>query len=193
MLHRSKRMVLDSIGVGLIGSTTDVFELALQHCQVRHRGETKITLLRFLIWYEAIRQIKAMAWPYTNRSRKLLQQLCADRWNGWKKITGYYLNFIIELENGQEFCVWWPFPPYFSLTYDLERVIPALKSLYAMIQSVAAKCIKKCLCENTVFIFLCHFSFSTCMRPMTSALCMDVGARSSPQHWQLLSMEWQWV
>uniref|UniRef100_A0A8C3G7G7 Cis-aconitate decarboxylase n=1 Tax=Cyclopterus lumpus TaxID=8103 RepID=A0A8C3G7G7_CYCLU len=33
VLHRSKRMVLDSIGVGLIGSTTDVFELALQHCQ----------------------------------------------------------------------------------------------------------------------------------------------------------------
>ncbi|XP_061582216.1 immunoresponsive gene 1, like isoform X2 [Cololabis saira] len=33
MLHRSKRMVLDSIGVGLIGSTTDVFELVLQHCQ----------------------------------------------------------------------------------------------------------------------------------------------------------------
>ena len=34
VLQRSKRMVLDSIGVGLIGSTTDVFELALQHCQV---------------------------------------------------------------------------------------------------------------------------------------------------------------
>ncbi|KAG8004372.1 Cis-aconitate decarboxylase [Nibea albiflora] len=33
VLHRSKRMVLDSIGVGMIGSTTDVFELALQHCQ----------------------------------------------------------------------------------------------------------------------------------------------------------------
>ncbi|XP_038155115.1 cis-aconitate decarboxylase-like [Cyprinodon tularosa] len=33
VLQRSKRMVLDSIGVGLIGSTTDVFELALQHCQ----------------------------------------------------------------------------------------------------------------------------------------------------------------
>ncbi|KAM7417847.1 hypothetical protein PAMA_017479 [Pampus argenteus] len=33
VLHRSKRMVMDSIGVGLIGSTTDVFELALQHCQ----------------------------------------------------------------------------------------------------------------------------------------------------------------
>ncbi|CAK6956406.1 cis-aconitate decarboxylase-like [Scomber scombrus] len=33
VLHRSKRMVLDSVGVGLIGSTTDVFELALQHCQ----------------------------------------------------------------------------------------------------------------------------------------------------------------
>ncbi|XP_060903775.1 immunoresponsive gene 1, like isoform X1 [Labrus mixtus] len=33
LLHRSKRMVLDSIGVGLLGSTTDVFELALQHCQ----------------------------------------------------------------------------------------------------------------------------------------------------------------
>ncbi|XP_062249910.1 immunoresponsive gene 1, like [Platichthys flesus] len=33
VLHRSKRMVLDSIGVGLIGSNTDVFELALQHCQ----------------------------------------------------------------------------------------------------------------------------------------------------------------
>nr|XP_054593689.1 cis-aconitate decarboxylase-like [Nothobranchius furzeri] len=35
VLHRSKRMVLDSIGVGLIGSRTDVFELALQFCQVR--------------------------------------------------------------------------------------------------------------------------------------------------------------
>ncbi|KAM3613099.1 uncharacterized protein V6R79_020373 [Siganus canaliculatus] len=33
VLQRSKRMVLDNIGVGLIGSTTDVFELALQHCQ----------------------------------------------------------------------------------------------------------------------------------------------------------------
>ncbi|XP_040031324.2 immunoresponsive gene 1, like [Gasterosteus aculeatus] len=33
VLHRSKRMVLDSIGVGLIGSTTDVFELVLRHCQ----------------------------------------------------------------------------------------------------------------------------------------------------------------
>ncbi|KAM7000326.1 immunoresponsive gene 1, like [Tautogolabrus adspersus] len=33
VLHRSKRMVLDSIGVGLLGSTTDVFELALRHCQ----------------------------------------------------------------------------------------------------------------------------------------------------------------
>ncbi|KAJ3588415.1 hypothetical protein NHX12_012008 [Muraenolepis orangiensis] len=35
VLHRSKRMVLDSLGVGLLGSTTEVFELALQHCQVR--------------------------------------------------------------------------------------------------------------------------------------------------------------
>ncbi|XP_024919129.1 immunoresponsive gene 1, like, partial [Cynoglossus semilaevis] len=33
VLQRSKRMVLDSIGVGLIGSTTEVFGLALQHCQ----------------------------------------------------------------------------------------------------------------------------------------------------------------
>uniref|UniRef100_A0A673C4I5 Cis-aconitate decarboxylase n=1 Tax=Sphaeramia orbicularis TaxID=375764 RepID=A0A673C4I5_9TELE len=33
VLQRSKRMLLDSIGVGLIGSTTEVFELALQHCQ----------------------------------------------------------------------------------------------------------------------------------------------------------------
>ncbi|XP_072252014.1 cis-aconitate decarboxylase-like [Leuresthes tenuis] len=33
VLHRSKRMVLDSIGVGLIGSTTEVFETALKHCQ----------------------------------------------------------------------------------------------------------------------------------------------------------------
>ncbi|XP_029572009.1 cis-aconitate decarboxylase-like [Salmo trutta] len=33
LLHRSKRMVLDSIGVGLLGSTTHVFQLALQHCQ----------------------------------------------------------------------------------------------------------------------------------------------------------------
>lgn len=35
VLQRSKRMILDSMGVGLIGSTTDVFALALQHCQVR--------------------------------------------------------------------------------------------------------------------------------------------------------------
>uniref|UniRef100_A0A3Q2ZYK6 Cis-aconitate decarboxylase n=1 Tax=Kryptolebias marmoratus TaxID=37003 RepID=A0A3Q2ZYK6_KRYMA len=34
VLHRSKRMVLDSIGVGLIGSTTEVFEMALQYCQL---------------------------------------------------------------------------------------------------------------------------------------------------------------
>ncbi|XP_061129489.1 immunoresponsive gene 1, like [Syngnathus typhle] len=34
VLHRSKRMVLDSIGVGLLGSTTDVFRLALQHSQL---------------------------------------------------------------------------------------------------------------------------------------------------------------
>uniref|UniRef100_A0A8C6T6D9 Cis-aconitate decarboxylase n=1 Tax=Neogobius melanostomus TaxID=47308 RepID=A0A8C6T6D9_9GOBI len=33
LLQRSKRMVLDSIGVGLIGTTTEVFQLALQHCQ----------------------------------------------------------------------------------------------------------------------------------------------------------------
>ncbi|XP_063046498.1 immunoresponsive gene 1, like [Engraulis encrasicolus] len=33
VLQRSKRMVLDSLGVGLIGSTTEVFELALRHCQ----------------------------------------------------------------------------------------------------------------------------------------------------------------
>lgn len=33
LLHRSKRMVLDSIGVGILGSTTDVFQLALKHCQ----------------------------------------------------------------------------------------------------------------------------------------------------------------
>ncbi|KAL7886052.1 hypothetical protein AOLI_G00063470 [Acnodon oligacanthus] len=32
VLQRSKRMVLDSIGVGLLGSTTEVFNLALQHC-----------------------------------------------------------------------------------------------------------------------------------------------------------------
>ncbi|XP_062855771.1 immunoresponsive gene 1, like [Trichomycterus rosablanca] len=33
VLQRSKRMVLDNIGVGLLGSTTEVFELALQYCQ----------------------------------------------------------------------------------------------------------------------------------------------------------------
>ncbi|XP_041100272.1 cis-aconitate decarboxylase-like [Polyodon spathula] len=33
VLHRSKRMILDSIGVGLLGSTSHVFQLALQHCQ----------------------------------------------------------------------------------------------------------------------------------------------------------------
>lgn len=46
VLHRSKRMVLDSIGVGLIGSTTDVFELALQHCQV---GQSKWGKKSFLL------------------------------------------------------------------------------------------------------------------------------------------------
>nr|XP_057919503.1 immunoresponsive gene 1, like [Doryrhamphus excisus] len=35
-LDRSKRMVLDSIGVGLLGSTTEVFQLALQHCQLMY-------------------------------------------------------------------------------------------------------------------------------------------------------------
>ncbi|XP_061092940.1 immunoresponsive gene 1, like [Conger conger] len=33
VLRRSKRMVLDSIGVGLLGSTTQVCQLALQYCQ----------------------------------------------------------------------------------------------------------------------------------------------------------------
>ncbi|XP_028816830.1 immunoresponsive gene 1, like [Denticeps clupeoides] len=33
VLRRSKRMVLDSLGVSLVGSNTEVFELALQHCQ----------------------------------------------------------------------------------------------------------------------------------------------------------------
>ncbi|CAM4721987.1 cis-aconitate decarboxylase [Chelonia mydas] len=31
--HRSKRMILDSIGVGLVGSTTRVFNIALRYCQ----------------------------------------------------------------------------------------------------------------------------------------------------------------
>ncbi|XP_061454487.1 cis-aconitate decarboxylase-like [Rhineura floridana] len=31
--HRSKRMILDSIGVGLVGSTTHVFDIALRYCQ----------------------------------------------------------------------------------------------------------------------------------------------------------------
>ncbi|XP_009663491.2 cis-aconitate decarboxylase isoform X1 [Struthio camelus] len=31
--HRSKRMILDSIGVGLVGSTTHVFSIALQYCR----------------------------------------------------------------------------------------------------------------------------------------------------------------
>lgn len=43
-LRRSKRMVLDSLGVGLIGSTTAVFELALQHCQVRRSAERKASI-----------------------------------------------------------------------------------------------------------------------------------------------------
>ncbi|KAJ8015763.1 hypothetical protein DPEC_G00029520 [Dallia pectoralis] len=33
LLQRSKRMVLDSLGVGLLGTTTPVFQLALEHCQ----------------------------------------------------------------------------------------------------------------------------------------------------------------
>ncbi|KFW78398.1 Cis-aconitate decarboxylase, partial [Manacus vitellinus] len=31
--HRSKRMILDSIGVGLVGSTTHVFDIALRYCR----------------------------------------------------------------------------------------------------------------------------------------------------------------
>ncbi|XP_073456928.1 cis-aconitate decarboxylase-like [Aquarana catesbeiana] len=34
--HRSKRMMLDSIGVGLIGSTTHVFNIILKYCQDLH-------------------------------------------------------------------------------------------------------------------------------------------------------------
>ncbi|XP_061691508.1 immunoresponsive gene 1, like [Syngnathoides biaculeatus] len=36
VLHRSKRMLLDSIGVGLLGSTTDVFQLVLRHSQLMY-------------------------------------------------------------------------------------------------------------------------------------------------------------
>ncbi|KAJ8407048.1 hypothetical protein AAFF_G00287240 [Aldrovandia affinis] len=39
VLRRSKRMVLDSLGVGLLGSTTQVFQLALQHCQHMYAPE----------------------------------------------------------------------------------------------------------------------------------------------------------
>ncbi|XP_068103702.1 cis-aconitate decarboxylase-like [Hyperolius riggenbachi] len=34
--HRSKRMILDNIGVGLIGSTTHVFDIVLKYCQDLH-------------------------------------------------------------------------------------------------------------------------------------------------------------
>lgn len=44
VLQRSKRMVLDSIGVGLLGSTTEVFELALQHCQVMAQNSNMLTI-----------------------------------------------------------------------------------------------------------------------------------------------------
>ncbi|XP_034037968.1 immunoresponsive gene 1, like [Thalassophryne amazonica] len=44
VLQRSKRMVLDSIGVGLIGSTTDVFELVLQHCQHMYAADQVSTV-----------------------------------------------------------------------------------------------------------------------------------------------------
>lgn len=33
--QRSKRMILDSLGVGLVGSTTRVFDIALRYCRVR--------------------------------------------------------------------------------------------------------------------------------------------------------------
>ncbi|XP_007889744.1 immunoresponsive gene 1, like [Callorhinchus milii] len=33
VLHRSKRMILDNIGVGLLGSTTQVFNIGLNYCQ----------------------------------------------------------------------------------------------------------------------------------------------------------------
>ncbi|XP_069068151.1 cis-aconitate decarboxylase-like [Pleurodeles waltl] len=36
--HRSKRMILDSIGVGLVGSTTHVFDIALRYCQDLYRS-----------------------------------------------------------------------------------------------------------------------------------------------------------
>ncbi|NP_001081912.1 aconitate decarboxylase 1 like gene b L homeolog [Xenopus laevis] len=34
--HRSKRMILDNIGVGLVGTTTHVFNIILQYCQDLH-------------------------------------------------------------------------------------------------------------------------------------------------------------
>lgn len=55
VLQRSKRMILDSIGVGLIGSTTDVFELALQHCQVRLRREANVP--RSFYFMEAMKAV----------------------------------------------------------------------------------------------------------------------------------------
>ncbi|KAM3910672.1 cis-aconitate decarboxylase-like [Leptodactylus fuscus] len=43
--HRSKRMILDNIGVGLIGSTTHVFNIVLKYCQDLHssaRGNSNL-------------------------------------------------------------------------------------------------------------------------------------------------------
>lgn len=34
VLRRSKRMILDNIGVGLLGSTSHVFDICLNYCQV---------------------------------------------------------------------------------------------------------------------------------------------------------------
>ncbi|XP_075189965.1 cis-aconitate decarboxylase [Anomaloglossus baeobatrachus] len=36
LIQRSKRMILDTLGVGLIGTTTEVFHKALQYSKVRH-------------------------------------------------------------------------------------------------------------------------------------------------------------
>ncbi|XP_023672230.1 immunoresponsive gene 1, like [Paramormyrops kingsleyae] len=43
VLRRSQRMVLDSIGVGILGSTTHVFELVLQHCRQMYQMTNDIS------------------------------------------------------------------------------------------------------------------------------------------------------
>ncbi|XP_066544331.1 cis-aconitate decarboxylase-like [Amia ocellicauda] len=115
LLQRSKRMVLDSLGVGLLGSTTQVFQLALQHCQhmyalddisaVYGRSQTRLspTLAAFVNGVAAHSMDFDDTWhPATHPSGAVLPALLAvsDMLPSYSKPSG--LDFLLAFNVGIE-------------------------------------------------------------------------------------------